>query len=124
MPEPEGVAWHQLASLVVVHEVLDETLKVVIPAGSVTVRVAGVTFSMADGPDCVTVTIIGTIPVEPTVMLAVRFEAKVFSENEATIVPLPLPEVVTVHHGELLVAVHGILELTMKLTVPAERLTF
>jgi hypothetical protein len=50
----------------------------------------------------------------------------VFDWNVAVIVPLPLPvpEDVTVHHVWLLDAVHDTLEVTAKLVVPEDDVTF
>ena len=56
LPVPEGVGVHQAASLTVVHAELEVMLKLVFPAGAVTFWLAGVTASVGDPPDCVTVT--------------------------------------------------------------------
>ena len=52
-------------------------------------------------------------------MVAVREVVSVFVVNVAVIVPLPLPEGVTVHHPASLCAVQLVFEVTVKLVVPA-----
>ena len=52
-------------------------------------------------------------------MVAVREVVSVFAVNVAVIVPLPLPEGVTVHQPELLSAVQPAFEVTVKPVLPA-----
>jgi hypothetical protein len=57
----------------------------------------GVTINVGLTPACVTVTITGVNPVTVTVILAIREETNVFAVYVAVIVPLPVPEEVTIH---------------------------
>lgn len=57
-------------------------------------------------------------------MLATLEPAPVFASYAAEIVPLYLPEGVTVHHVWLLVEIHDILEVTVKPVVPEDDVTF
>ena len=115
LPVPDGVEVHQAASLLVVHAELEVTLKPVIPAGAVTFWFAGVTAKVGAEPDWETVTVTAGIPVTVTVTVATREVGIVLAINVAMIVPLPVPEGVTVHHAELLVTTQAALEVTVKL---------
>ena len=63
-------------------------------------------------------------PEPETVIVAVLAVVPVFEVYVAVIVPLPVPELVTVHHVWLLEAVHAMLDVTVKLVVPEEVETF
>ena len=58
------------------------------------------------------------------VIVAVLEVVPVFSWNVAVIIPLPVPEGVTVHQAWLLVAAQDMLDKTSKLTAPEEDKTF
>ena len=58
------------------------------------------------------------------VIVATREVVPVFTWYATVIVPLPVPEGVTLHHGWSLVVVHATLEITSKLIVPEDDETF
>jgi hypothetical protein len=99
-------------------------LKEVFPAGAVTFCVDGVTARAGAAPDCETVTTTGESPLTMTVTLATRAVMEVFSVKVAVMVPLLLPEGVTVHHPWLLATVQSVLETTLKVVEPAAAPTF
>jgi len=68
-------------------------------------------------------TINGLTPEALTVMFATRGVVKVFCVKFAVIVPLPVPEGVTVHQVWSLNAVQLVLEVTAKEVLPAGALT-
>ena len=63
-------------------------------------------------------------PEPETVIVAVLAVVPVFEVYAAVIVPLPVPEAVTVHQVWSLEAVHAMFEATVKLVVPEEVETF
>ena len=63
-------------------------------------------------------------PEPVTVIVAVLVVAPVFEAYVAVIVPLPVPELVTVHQDWSLEAVQAMLDVTVKLVVPEEVETF
>ena len=123
-PEPDGVTVHHPELLETVHAEFDVTVNGVVPAGAVTFWFEGVTVSVGDVPDCVTVTITFATPVPVAVIVATLEVNKVLAVTVATMAPSPLPVGVTVHQPALLDAAHAILEETAKFAFPAVALTF
>ena len=124
LPEPEGVTVHHDWLLTAFQAVFDATVKAVLPAGAVTFWVDGVTISTGVAPACVTVTTTGESPLTMTVTLATLAVNNVFSVKVAVMVPLLLPEGVTVHHPWLLATVQPVLETTLNVVEPAAAPTF
>jgi energy-converting hydrogenase Eha subunit H len=83
--------------LVAVQEVFDATENAAVPGASVTFWFEGVTDNVGIAPAWVTVTDLLLTPVPETVIVAVLVSVLLFIEYVAVIVPLPLPEGLTVH---------------------------
>ena len=97
--EEPGETVHQPALQLVVQEVLDVTLNVVLPAGVFgTFWLGGTTVSVGAPAAWVTVTTIGVSVATVTVILAILDTVVGLTAYDATMVPFPVPDGVTMHH--------------------------
>jgi hypothetical protein len=106
--------------LLVVQVVLHVTVNVVLPAGVFgTFWLGGRTVRVGAPAAWVTVTTTGVSVATVTVMLAILDTVVGLMAYDATMVPLPVPDGVTVHHVWFDAAVQSALDVTVKFVVPA-----
>jgi hypothetical protein len=118
-----GETVNHVASLVIDQEVFEVKLKVILPAPAVTLRLEGETVSNGT-LFWVTVTCCEGAPVADTVIVAVLEVDDVLAVQVAVTVPLPLPfEMFNVSQMALSETVQAVLELIVKIVVPASALT-
>ena len=119
LPVPDEVTVHQTWLQYAVQAELEVIVNSPVPGSEVTIRFWGETLNVGGAPACVTVTETAGIPATVTVTVATRGVRSGFAVTEAVMLPLPVPEGVTVHHAMLLATVQAEFEVTENDVFPA-----